>query len=376
MSSEQLNCFYDLDKINTIAQRLDAISSDQSLSDELKLQITCDYFEGLSDDDKREFEHYKRMVVNEELRVKNVKCCLPEYKDKVVLLEFVNQQSSYAKMCAFIAMITYMQTRCEEVSEEDKPAIQRFLTKLFNGSSSKYMGTIYDLYYKNNKSKKPDYVPVVDPNVLNDLMPSIDQVHNFINYADANFEQIRGVVSGIMGFKASQEATIHVHGVFDGVNDNKLTKYRIDNADKISPIAELIPVPFGETLLYDRYKCFRSGVVLFNANDPDVELLHNNRVMTDMNTHAMFKKRLSNLEGRMNKKDLLQLKEYRKEIDELRKLPATQRPPKMEQKVAKLKSKIDKLYESNTNDNEVITNVIKIDKGKVSKQTYATQSSS
>lgn len=277
-------------------------------------------------------------------------------------------------MCAMIGMITYLQTRfdCYDI-EEDKPAIDRFLTRLFNGSSSKYMGTIYDLYYKKNKSRHPAYVPVVDKDILGDLMPSVEQVNNFINHADTNFEQIRAVVSGVMGYKASHEATIHVHGVFNSADDPELTKYRIANSDKINQLADLLPVPFGNTYLYDKYKDFRSGVVLFNASDPDVEILNSNRVVSDMNSHAMFKKRLNNLEGRMNKQDLRAIKEYKGEIERVRKLPVSEKPPKMEKYIAKLKTKIEKIYEANTDKEEVITNVIKIDKGKVSKKTYAAQ---
>jgi hypothetical protein len=239
MATEQLNCYYDLEKINTINTKLDSIRNDKSLDDETKQQVFIDFYDTLDDDDKREYEHYRRMVVVKETHISQDQCCQDEYKNKVLLMEFVNQQSSYNKLYAMVAMITYLQARYDSYEfEEDKPAIDKFLTTLFNGSSSKYLGTIYDLYYKNNKAKHPDYVPEIPANILGDLMPSIDQINNFTNHADVNFEQIRGVVSGVCGIKESHEASIHVHGVFKSADDPELTKYRITNADKISPVAE------------------------------------------------------------------------------------------------------------------------------------------
>jgi hypothetical protein len=372
MSAEQINVFYDILKIEKIHTKIESIREDANLNNDMKIDALNEYFDSISDDDKREYEHYKRMVAAESMHKNDTQCCQDKYKNKVLLMEFNNQQPSYARMCAMIGMITYLQTRFDQYKvEEDKPAISRFLTELFNGSSSKYMGTIYDLYYKNNKIKHPAYVPQVDKNILGDLMPSIEQVSNFVNYSDANFEQVRAVVSGIMGYKASHEATIHVHGVFDSADDPELTKYRLANSDKINQLADLLPIPFGYSYLYDKYKDFRSNIVLFNPSDPDVELLHSNRIVADMNSHAMFKKRLTNLEGRMSKQDLKAIKEYRGEIEKVRKLPVSEKPPDMENYIADLKAKIDKIYESNTNKEEVITNVIKIGKGKATKKTYA-----
>lgn len=374
MSTEQLNIFYDLDKIQEINTKLDQIRNDTSLDDETKQEVFCNYLDELSDDDKREYEAYRRYAVAEEQQIKNTACCQDTYKDKVLLMEFVNQQPSYTKACAMIAMITYLQARFDSYEvEEDKPAIDRFLNRLFNGSSAKYMGTIYDLYYKNNKAKHPTFVPEIRDQELKNLMPSIEQYMNFCNHADANFEQIRAVVSGTLGFRASHEATIHVHGVFNSVDDPEITKYRINNAEKLNALAELIPVPFGRTYLYDKYKSYRSNIVLFNGSDPDVEILNSNRIATDMNNHAMFKKRLNNLEGRMSKQDLLAIKDYRSEIERLRKLPAAEKPPKVTQKIAKLNTKIDKIYEANTSDKEVITGVVKVSKGKVSKKMFAAE---
>jgi hypothetical protein len=167
---------------------------------------------------------------------------------------------------------------------------------------------------------------------------------------------------------------IHVHGVFNSPTDPSLTSYRIENADKMSPVADLVPVPVGKTVLYDKYKEYRSGTVLFNPSDPDLEILHTNRVMTDMNNHAMFKKRLNNLEGRMSKQDLQAYQKYHKEIEKLKKNPH-QQPKPVEKKLATLKRKQEQILEKYTENDEVITNVIEFDrsKGKVTKQPFATK---
>ena len=371
MSTEQLKVFYDLDKLLPIINKEVQISSDTTLSDECKLDVYTEYIEGLDPDLRREYTHYKNLIINQNEHIANTYLCQKEYEGKSALLEIVNLQHSYSRRCAMIGMIAYLQQRLEGYKSDDKQVIEKFLTELFGGHSPKYMGTVYDLYYKNNKAKYPEYIPTIPPDVLGDKMPSIEQVKNYEDYVDTNLETIRGVVSAVFGFKPGQEATIHVHGVFNDANDKKLLDYRNKNANKFNGATELLLVPFGHTSLIDRFRCLRENVVLFNPSDPDVEILHQNRVMTDMNNHTAFKKRLNKLEGRMSKDDLASIKQYRTEIDNLRNAPAQM--PKVNQKLAKLKSKIDRIYEANTKDNEVITEVIKIGDGKVTKTAYATE---
>jgi len=374
MSKEQLNYFYDIDKINTINQKIERINNDASLSQECKLDAVIAYFEDLDPDDRREYEHYKRTVINEIEFVENKTLCLEKYKGKIVLIEIQNQQQSYNRLFAMVGNIAYLQRRCDEFKgpEEEKAIIKKFLFSVYGGSSDKYIGTVYDLFYKNNKAKRPDYVPEIAPDVLGDLMPSIDQTMNVYNYLDLNIESIRGVVSALFGIRASHESTIHVHGVFDSIDDPELMKYRLNNANRFNAATELLPVPIGNTYLYDKFKQLRSNVVLFNSSDPDVEILHSNRLMTDMNSHAMFKKRLNNLEGRMSKDQLGAISGYRKEIDRLKNAPAGT-IPKVDQKLVKLRSKIDKIYEENTKETEVITDVIKLSGGKAVKKRYTTE---
>ncbi len=374
MSREQLNYFYDIDKINSINQKIEKINNDTSLSQDCKLDAVIAFLEDLDPDDRREYEHYKRTVINEVEFVENKTLCLEKYKGKIVLIELVNLQQSYNKLCAMVGNIGYIQRRFDEYDapEEEKQAIKKFLLQIYGGASDKYISTVYDLFYKNNKAKRPDYVPEIAPDVLGDLMPAIDQVMNVYNYLDVNIEAIRGVVSALFGIRASHEATIHVHGVFDSVDDPELLKYRLNNANKFNSATELLPVPFGNTYLFDKFKQLRSNVVLFNSSDPDIEILHSNRLMTDMNSHSMFKKRLNNLEGRMSKDQLSAISGYRKEIDRLKNAPAGT-IPKVDQKLVKLRSKIDKAYEDNTKETEVITDVIKLSGGKAVKKRYTTE---
>lgn len=372
MSKEQLNFFYDLDKINKINQKIDNIRNDTSLPASTKEEILFQMFDDLDPDDNREYEHFKRTMSNIHEPIKDTTVCQEKYKDKVVLIELVNLQNSYNRMCALFGMIGYLQQRLERYKSDDKVVIEKFFEEIFNGSSDKYMGTIYDLYYKNNKSNKPDFVPEIPPDVVGNLMPSIDQIANINNYMDLNIESIRAVVSGVLGIRAGHEATIHVHGVFDNMQDDEMLKYRNANMNKFNSATELLPIPFGHTFLIDKFRDLRRNIVLFNTSDPEVEILHSNRLTTEMNSHAMFKKRLNKLEGRMSKSDIAAIKEYRSEIDKLSKMPA-KAVPKIDQKLAKLREKIDKIHEANTKDTEVITNVIKVSKGKVTKQTYATE---
>lgn len=375
MRQEQLKVFYDIDRIAEINEKIEQIRNDNSLDQTAKESAVIAVMEALDDDEKREFEHYIRTVASELMPVKNEYVGQAKLKDKYVLMEIQSMQPSYHRANAFFTMISYMLARLDSYkNEEDKPAVQRFMQEVFGGTSDKYMGTLYDMFYTENKAKHPSYIPDIPVDILGDCMPSIDQWHNFTKYADAKYHEARALTSAILGYRSSQESIVHIHGIFDSPTDPELTAYRIENADKMSPVADLVPFPIGKTVLYDKYKEYRSGTVLFNPSDPDLEILHTNRVTTDMNNHAMFKKRLNSLEGRMSKQDMQAYNKYTKEIEKLRRAPPKSSKP-LENKLAVLNRKKEEILEKYTNEDEVITNVIEFDrnKGKVSTSAFATK---
>lgn len=362
---EQLKIFYDLDKMQEITDRLAAINADESLSPEFRVKLTDDLMESLSDEEKREFHSYVRTVNTEQREpFKERFCGQKDLRDKIALIEFSNIQYSYCQTVAFFGMISYMMARAEQYKGESREHIHAFMDEVFGGHSDKYMGTIYDLYYKNNKALRPDYVPEVDPKVFGEYMPSVDQWNNYVKYCGAKFHELRGLVSALMGFRPSHDAVIHVHGIFDSPRDPELTKYINANYMRFDPVNELLPVPVGETRLIDQYKEYRSGTVLFDPSNPDLEILHSNRVMTSMNEHGMFKKRLSKIEGRMTKEELAKIKAYRTELHKLQNTPVADRTQLMDHKIDVLKKKINSIQEAHVTDNEVMTKVITINKAK------------
>lgn len=370
---EHKKVFYDVDKMYEIVSKLEQIKSDNSINEDMKVQLINALMDGLNDEVRREFSHFMRTTYDEINPIADPSCCTAECKGKVALVEFTNIQYSYCRSLSMFAMISYMLTRCESYdNKEDKPAIQRFMQEVFGGDSDKYLGTIYDLFYLNNKAKHADFIPDFDISILGDCVPSIDQWMNFMKYSDAKFAELRALTTGLIGVKPSYDAIIHVHGVFDSISDPGITTYRNANSDKINTMSELIPIPIGKTWLLDKYKEFTAGTVLYNPSEPELEILHTNRKTVDMNSNAMFKKRVKNLKGRMTDTEIDKIKKYRKEIDTFRKSAPTE-VKKVDQRISKLKTKIDRIHEKNTKDNEVITNVITIDKQRgVSVETCAT----
>lgn len=352
---EQKQIFYDLDKMQEISAKLDKISADNSISENIKTQLVNNLMESLDDEVKREFSHFMRTVYDEKDPLSTRTACVKGMENKVALVEFTNIQYWYCRTIAFFGMIAYMQARCDNYKdEESKPHVQKFMKEVFGGDSDKYLGTMYDLFYKKNRDKHANFIPEVDLSLV-PHSPSIDQWMNFLNYSDAKYTELRILASGLIGVRPSQDAIIHVHGVFDALDDPEISKYRNANVDKISTTAELIAIPIGKTWLLDKYKQFTSGTVLYNPSEPELEILHSNRQTIDMNSNAMMKKKVKNLKGRMNKQDITQIANYRKEIEKIRNTPVEKND-----KVSELRSKIDRIHEKYTGENEVIANVIKI----------------
>lgn len=362
MATEQKAVFYDLEKMQQIALKLAQIDSDKALSESMKTTLLTKLMDSLPDEDKREFHHYMRTVQNESDPLPERILCTDDTKGKIALIEFTNIQYSYCQTTAFVAMISYLLHRVNSY-DGDKEEVKKFCRSIFGNDNDRYMGTVYDLFYKNNKAKHADFIPEFDVNILEDCVPSIDQWTNFLKYADAKFPELRALVSGMFGIRPSQDAIIHVHGVFNSATDPALTNYRNANMDKISSLAELIPVPIGTTWLLDKYKQFVSGTVLYNPSEPDLEILHTNRQTVEMNSNAMFNKRVKKLKNRMTGEDIARIKNYRSEIESFRKND-TGVVPEVKQNIDVLKKKIDEIHEKYTNENEVITNVIKVTPGK------------
>lgn len=360
---EQLNIFHNMDMIEPLITKMDQIREDESLDEAQKVELITSLMESLSDEDKREYMHFIRTTMP---RTATKPVCQNELKGRYLMMEFTNIQYSYCQSLAFFGMISYMMTRLEGFigDESEKKALHKFFMEVFGGTSDKYIGTIYDLFYKNNKNKYPDHIPEFDIKILGEYVPSIDQWENFTKYCGSKFHELRALTSGLVGFRPSQDAIIHIHGVFDSLNGPDVIKYRDTNTLKFNPYTELFMVPIGTTHLVDQYKNYRANTVIYDINNPEVEMLHSNFTTMDRNEGYKFKKRLGNLEGRMSGEDLSMIKKYRQELNSLQSIQPGDQTPREKSKMSVLKKKIGNIQEAYVTDDEVITKVIKVNKSK------------
>lgn len=355
--------YFNTESLLEINNELQSIRENPDLSDEQKIDMVADLMEGLPAERKREYMEYINYVRNTKTRREDKFVGSPEYKNWFALVEFENLQFHYASMFAMIGSIMYQQERLQDYqcSDEARTAIQDYLKFTYGNYSNKYIGTIYDKYYKNNKAKFADYIPDINPDILGDCMPTPEQVKNFTDYCQNKLEEIRATTTALTGYRPSQEATIRVHGVFPDMGE-KMIKYRDTHFLEYDRHANLFPIEIGKIRLLDPFRDYRTSINLFNPDDKDVEILHANRVTMNASQYRKFNERLSKLDKKLDDNTLSDLKQYRKQLRDLNDIQPEDRTPDHATKIEFVKKNIKEIQEIAAKDGEVVTSVIKFDK--------------
>lgn len=369
-TKETIGVFFDEQMLERVLEGLSKIRNNPTLhTDEERDDQMNEYFDRLSDEEKRELQNYWSYI--QDINIEDG-LCHPQMSDKHVLFEFANEQYNYCQHYAFFGMISYMLDRFEQYekteSGEKVSAVQEFLESIFGGSSSKYIGTIYDMYYKNYKRESNAEIPEIDPDVFGPLMPSPEQCQNYIRYMSNHTEELRAFTTAMIGAKPSQEASMRFHGIFDGPTDPNFVAYRDQNTEKFNRQMNLVLCKFGGLYLLDSFKDFRGSITLFNGKNKNVEMLHTNRAVQNRADYFQFKGRLNSLEGRMSTEESKQYKQYHQDLLEEEYNANSTQMEKLD-KTTSLREKIKHIQEALVDaDTELITSVTKIGAGKKAKK--------
>jgi hypothetical protein len=355
--------YFNTESLLEIDQELESIKNNPGLSNDQKVDLVEKFLSDLDPERKREFIEFQNYMRVSQGFKEDKFIGQPELKNKYALVEFEHLQFNYSIMFGMIGSIMYQQTRLKDYkcSDEVRGHIQDYLVHTFGNYSDKYIGTIYDLYYKENKAKYPDYIPDID-NTLKELMPTPEQVKNFTDFCTNKLEEIRATTTALTGYKPSQEATIRVHGIFNNT-DKDFVEYRDANFLNYEKMTELVMVPIGQKRLVQPFREFRTNVTIFNPEDKDVEILHSNKLVMNSSQYKNFNNRLSSLEGRLSKEEAAQYKRYKIELKELEKIPkSSDDSGEVAKKIEFVKKNIKDIQEAVAQDGEVITNVITFDR--------------
>lgn len=365
-----MNCYFDVDLIKNILDDLMSIQNNPELTEEQKADAAADILDNCTPEQKREYMEFKRHQLYKETVNKFVG--QHNLKGKYAFLEFINTQHHYTRNYAMFGMIMYLQTRLQEYkcNEYDQNVLTTFFETIFGGSSSDYIGNIYDLYYKNNKHKYPTSIPDISPEIFGKLMPSPEQMLNFSQFCDNKHEEIRSVTTALTGFKPSQEAIIRFHGIFDSEDEDVFTptkefiEYRDREFLSYNSFSELLPIPVGKYVLVDPFKKMRTNKVIFNPTEKDLEIINSNFIPMESSKFRQFKNRLSKIDNRADPGTIKKLSSWKQELSTLQAMPETDPNSKKTKKMELIKKKIKETKESLAKDDETISTVIKFDKSK------------
>jgi hypothetical protein len=343
---------FDYEMLQPILDKLHKIENNKNIPEKLRAEMLVNMIDNLSDEQKRELDNFNAHMCEVEVE-KQV--CSADLSNNSVLLEFTNEQYNYCQSKALFGMISYMLDRLDSYDVPGRESVVDFMQEVFGGSSAKYVGTIYDLYYAKNKSKHPAEIPNIDPSTFakfgKNFMPSPEQCENFRKYMECHTEEIRTFTTAMTGNRPTQEACFRFHGVFAGPDDPKFIEYRDANIKRFNKRMSLVMCQFGNLYLMDSWRGFRDGTKLFGPKDRDADMIYANRATLNHLDYQNFKKKLANLEGRMSSEDA---KRYKGEVEET-------------------KRAIKELEEKYTSDkDEVITSITKVKPKKgVSTKKYA-----
>lgn len=357
--------YFDTQSLVEIDQELESIKNNPGLSQDQKIELVEEFLTNLDPEKKREFVEFQNYMRTTKGFKEDKFIGQPELKNKFALVEIEHLQFHYSLMFGMIGAIMYQQTRLDDYkcSEEAKEHIKDYLVHTFGNHSNKYIGDIYDLYYKENKAKYADYIPEID-NKLKEFMPTPEQIKNFTDFCTNKLEEIRTTTTALTGYKPSQEATIRVHGVFNNT-DKDFVEYRDSHFLDYEKMTDLVMIPIGQKRLLQPFREFRTNVTIFNPEDKDVEILHSNKLVMNASQYKNFNSRLSNLPGRLSKEESAVYAKYKKELKELEKIPKSEdNTGEVVKKIEFVKKNIKDIQEAVAQDDEVITNVIRFDRAK------------
>lgn len=355
--------YFNDESLLQISSTIENIKATPGMSEDEKVDTIIKYIDSLEPEKKREYFEFRNYVALSKTLAEDKPIGVPSQCGKIAMVEFDNLQFHYSLSFGMIGAIMYTQARLNDykASDEAKEHVKDFLKHTFGNHSDKYIGTIYDLYYKKNKEKHATYIPEISPDVLGDAMPTPEQVKNFTDFCTNKLEEVRAVTTALTGYLPSQEAIIRIHGIFDDMG-KEFMEYRDKVFFELDRTSTLYPIPVGHVRLMDPYREYRSGINVFNPSEPDVEILNANRLQLTRSQGVEFKKRLQNLDGKLSEEESAALKNYNSQLNELHKLPV--KNPEATKKMELIKKQITEIQETAAGDDEVITKVVKVDRNK------------
>lgn len=355
------SCYFDTESLVEITDEIESITKNPQLQPSQKADMVGTIIENLEPEKKREYFEYMNYVKTSQTKKSDKFVGVPSQQNKFAIIELDNMQFHYCLNFGMIANIMYLQTRLAGYNAEDREAVERFLKFAYGNHDDKYIGTIYDMYYKNNKAKYPTEIPTIDKDVLGDAMPTPEQVKNVLDFATNKYEEVRCITTALTGYKPSQEGLIRVHGVVD--NDKlAVTDHLSSSFLELDRNGSVYVLPVGKVRLIDPFKEFRTGVNIFNPNETDVSILGANNLALNASQSKKFKERLANLPGKLTAEQASSLKDYSSQLKQLESLP--EKTPENRQEIELVKREIKTIQEIAAQDGEVITKVIKMDRRK------------
>jgi hypothetical protein len=282
-----------------------------------------------------------------------------EDSGKIAAFEYTPLNQEYTHQLMFLGNIHYVLDRLEDYECADKTPILEFIEHCY-AAKADHIGSIYDLFYKDQRVKNPTHIPELTEPFLSKLRPSFETWNNALTYVRGNFESLRMATTALFGTRPTQETRIYFHGMFDNADD--LDKYRLEKYSNIMDI--LYTVDVGVETVVDPYRSLRNNCVVYNPGDKEVELMLSNKsAASAMQENAMKNKIRNGGLAFAGDDDMAAINSYTKSI---RQLDRCEQTDTVIEEKEELYKKIHSEMKSIGGDNEVIAKVTNLTTSKVS----------
>lgn len=353
---------------NELFTKLYSLLNNKNISAKDRKSQLAEQLAELSVKEKKSFYAQLREKKKRKQPFKPKSMCIEDQKNKYILMEIQNSRREYEQMLAFVQVATYLQNHLSRISfetEEQRKGAEYFMERMFSCNSDNHIGAIYDVYLKNKTHNNPAYIPDLAKDAIQNAklpgkvgivtengkkyickykssydeedtsiktyekllvpLPAFEQFANAKRYCDSKLEESRMLVKYLFGRIPDTEYMVHCHGLFE--DGDQINNYRITNVDAFEDYAFAVPV--GEPVIIDMFKEVKEGVCLYDAADPNIELMCQGRQFVSRAESKLIKKKMRSMKeaGKVPEDSLEQIRKYKraqenmsKRKDEIRKI--------------------------------------------------------
>lgn len=328
--------------------------SKSNLSEEKKTEKFKELLDKLTDEEKNLLLSHIR---SEKILSTTKRPCHKKDKNKIAIVEISNISRDFDQQLMHLGNIWYVweNFRRFEGTPKEKEIIRDFINGMF-GVQEDHVGAIIDL--RADHIGKDELVKVPEP-LYSEIKTSHEKVQNSFQFIDQHYDELLLATNIYFGTRPNHESMICVQGVF---NKNEKDKY-IEKHKKELLGTMYYEIPIGEIVLTDPLKEVLGNTTMESSIHPSLNsILNSKKHQNRANTNNLMMRIARDKSKEVDPEVQNQMYELRKELNKLNQTNMNDfEQNKIDEMISmkdELEGKIHQLALDNTEENEVLTELI------------------